>query len=88
MFAGMSRLTGGRPVGVDLATAQSRLASVTTAIAAAEKAQSYTGNGRSKTMANLETLYKRQDTLQQLVDRLNGDDSAVTRGVCVGLGES
>jgi hypothetical protein len=72
---------------VDLATAQTRLASVTAAIAAAEKAQSYSGNGRSKTMANLETLYKRQDTLQQLVDRLSGESSFATRGVVSGLGE-
>lgn len=72
---------------MDLATAQTRLASVTAAIAKAEKAQSYSGDGRSKTNADLKTLYDRQDTLQALVDRLSGDAGMLTRGLVIGLGE-
>lgn len=70
---------------VDLATAESRLASVQRAIAAAEAAQSYSGNGRSKTMANLETLYRKETELEAVIARMKDGSGGMSRGVVVGL---
>jgi hypothetical protein len=46
-----------------------QLEAVETAIASAEKAQSIGSEGRTLTRANLETLYRRRDTLQARIDR-------------------
>jgi predicted transcriptional regulator with HTH domain len=72
---------------VDLATAQTQLANVNAAISAAEAAQSYSGNGRAKTMANLETLYRRQSDLYAVINRMTGSAPSIVRGVVAGIGE-
>jgi hypothetical protein len=54
-----------------MATLAEQLEAVETAIANAEKAQAFSSEGRSVTRANLDTLYKRRDVLQNRIDRQN-----------------
>lgn len=68
-----------------------RLSNVDSAIARAERAQAYGGNGRNKSNANLETLYKERRTLQRQLDLLEataaGRNRRIARIRVTGLGD-
>lgn len=66
------------------ASIQTELDAVETAIAKALAAASYSGNGRSKTNASLATLYRRQDQLYTMLDRV--ESGAVRRAVISHVG--
>jgi multidrug resistance efflux pump len=66
------------------ASIQTEIDRVDAAIAKAEAAQSYSGNGRSKSNANLATLYRRKDQLETMLDRV--ENGAIRRAVISHVG--